>query len=66
MAGPALADLAFEPFAQSEIQRLEELRTRAREELYDLELEAGRHAQLVSELEALVAEHLFASGHVRS
>jgi DNA-binding SARP family transcriptional activator len=55
--GPALADLAFEPFAQSEIQRLEELRTRAREELYDAELEAGRHAQLVSELEALVAEH---------
>jgi DNA-binding SARP family transcriptional activator len=55
--GPALADLAFEPFAQPEIQRLEELRTTAREELYDVELEAGRHAQLVSELEALVAEH---------
>jgi DNA-binding SARP family transcriptional activator len=55
--GPALADLAFEPFAQSEIQRLEELRTSAKEELYDAELEAGRHSQLVSELEALVAEH---------
>ncbi|MGH3080171.1 MAG: BTAD domain-containing putative transcriptional regulator [Gaiellaceae bacterium] len=55
--GPALTDLAFEPFAQSEIQRLEELRTTAREELYDAELEAGRHAQLVSELEAFVAEH---------
>jgi class 3 adenylate cyclase len=55
--GPPLADLAFEPFADLEIARLEELRTAAREELMQAELELGRHAQLVGELEALVAEH---------
>jgi DNA-binding SARP family transcriptional activator len=55
--GPALADLALEPFAQIEIARLEERRTAAREDLLDAELELGRHAQLVGELEALVSEH---------
>ena len=55
--GPALADFALEPFAQVEIARLEERRTAAREDLLDAELELGRHAQLVGELEALVAEH---------
>jgi DNA-binding SARP family transcriptional activator len=55
--GPALADLALEPFAQIEIVRLEERRTAAREDLLDAELELGRHAQLVGELEALVSEH---------
>ena len=55
--GPALADLTFEPFAQAEIGRLEELRAFAMEELFDTELESGRHAQLVAELEGFVAEH---------
>jgi class 3 adenylate cyclase len=55
--GSALADLAFESFAQAEIARLEELRTTAREEQFDAELERGSHAQLVAELEAFVAEH---------
>jgi DNA-binding SARP family transcriptional activator len=55
--GPALADLTFEPFAQAEIGRLEELRALAREELFDAELDLGRHAQLVAELEGFVAEH---------
>jgi class 3 adenylate cyclase len=55
--GPPLADLAFEPFAQVAIARLEELRTAAREELIHAELELGRHAALVGELEALVLEH---------
>jgi DNA-binding SARP family transcriptional activator len=55
--GPALVDLAFEPFVQVEIARLEELRTAAREELVDAELELGRHAKLVGELEGLVAEN---------
>ena len=55
--GPALADLAFEPFVQVEIARLEELRTAAREELVDAELELGRHSQLVAELESLVADN---------
>jgi DNA-binding SARP family transcriptional activator len=55
--GPALADLAQESFAQAEIARLEELRTTAQEQLFDEELAEGRHAQLVAELEAFVAEH---------
>ena len=55
--GPPLADMAFESFAQSEIARLEELRASTREELFDAELELGRHGPLVAELEAFVAEH---------
>jgi DNA-binding SARP family transcriptional activator len=55
--GPALADLAFEPFAIGESARLEELRLAALEERIDADLESGRHAELVGELEALVREH---------
>ncbi|MEP6910949.1 MAG: BTAD domain-containing putative transcriptional regulator [Actinomycetota bacterium] len=55
--GPPLADLAYEPFADVGIARLEELRTAAREELIQAELELGRHSQLVGEVEMLVAEH---------
>ena len=54
--GPALADVAYEPWAQSEIARLEELRRAALEERIDADLTLGRHAELVGELEALVAE----------
>ena len=53
--GPALADLAYEPFAQAAIVRLEELRLAALEERIEADLALGRHAQLVGELEALVA-----------
>jgi DNA-binding SARP family transcriptional activator/tetratricopeptide (TPR) repeat protein len=52
--GPALADFLYEPFAQNEIARLEELRTVVLEERIDADLAVGRHAELVSELEALV------------
>lgn len=55
--GPALADLAYEPFAQTETARLEELRLAAIEERIDTDLATGRHAELVGELEALVAQH---------
>jgi predicted ATPase/DNA-binding SARP family transcriptional activator len=55
--GPALDDLAWEPFAQTEIVRLEELRLAALEDRIDADLALGRHGQLVSELERLVAEH---------
>src|SRR5262245_12807300 len=55
--GPALADLAFEPFAQVEIARLHELRLTVLEQRIDADLALGRHAQLVSELEALTHEH---------
>jgi DNA-binding SARP family transcriptional activator len=54
--GPALHDLAYEPFAQAEIVRLEELRIAALEKRIEADLEAGRHADLVGELETLVAE----------
>jgi hypothetical protein len=55
--GPPLADFAFEPFAQPEIRRLEELRSVALEERIAADLELGRHDELVGELEALVREH---------
>jgi DNA-binding SARP family transcriptional activator len=55
--GPPLADVAYEQFAQTEIARLEELRASTVEQRIDLELELGRHQDLVAELEALVAAH---------
>jgi DNA-binding SARP family transcriptional activator len=55
--GSALAEFAFDDFAQAEIRRLEELRLVAVEERIDAELELGRHADVVGELEALVAAH---------
>ena len=55
--GPPLADLAYEPFAQTEIARLEELRLAALDRRIDADLASGLHADLVGELQALVAEH---------
>ncbi len=55
--GPALADVRFERFAQSEIVRLEELRLACSEARIDADLALGRHADVVPELEALVGEH---------
>src|SRR5919202_50294 len=52
----ALAEFGFEAFAQPEIARLEELRLSVLEDRLDADLEAGRHAELVGELEALVEE----------
>jgi DNA-binding SARP family transcriptional activator len=55
--GPALADLAYEPFAQSAIGRLDELRLVALEKRIDADLAVGRHAELIAELGGLVREH---------
>jgi YVTN family beta-propeller protein len=55
--GPALADFAYEPFAQGEIARLDELRLAALEERVEADLALGRHRELIPELEALVREH---------
>jgi class 3 adenylate cyclase len=52
--GPALADFTYEPFAQTEIARLDELRLVALEERIEADLALGRQAELVSELEAIV------------
>jgi len=57
--GPPLADFAFEGFAQGDIRRLEELRLATLEERIDADLECGRHAELVGELEPLVAAQPF-------
>ena len=56
-SGPALADFAYEPFAQGEIARLEELRVLTVEERLEADLACGRAAELVGELEALVGAH---------
>ena len=55
--GPPLAEFAFDAFAQPEIARLDELRMNVVEDRIDAELELGRHAGVVSELEALLGEH---------
>ena len=55
--GPVLAGVSFEGAAAGEAARLEELRISAAEDRIDAELALGRHAELVGELEALVAEH---------
>jgi DNA-binding SARP family transcriptional activator len=55
--GPALADFAYEAFAQGEIARLEELRLVALERRIEADLEVGRQAELIGELEGLVAKH---------
>ena len=55
--GPVLAEVAYEPFAQAEIRRLEELRLDAIEARVDADLALGRHRAVVGELEASVAEH---------
>ena len=55
--GPPLADFEFEPFAQAEIARLEELRLAALERRIEADLRLGRHLDLVPELESLAARH---------
>jgi DNA-binding SARP family transcriptional activator len=53
--GAPLADVAGEPFAAAEIRRLEELRLIAIGQAIERDLAAGRHREIVGELEALVA-----------
>ena len=60
--GPPLADLAYESFASAAIARLEELRLLAQELWIDAGLRLGREAELVAELEALIAEHPLREG----
>jgi DNA-binding SARP family transcriptional activator len=55
--GSPLADFAYEPFAQSEIARIEELGQACLERRIEADLAAGRHPELVGELEALVRAH---------
>jgi hypothetical protein len=55
--GPALAEFAYEPFAQPAIARLEELRLTVLERRIDADLACGPTEDVVAELEALVVEH---------
>ncbi|TWP53828.1 tetratricopeptide repeat protein [Lentzea tibetensis] len=55
--GPALADLAGESWARAHCARLEQLRQAAIEARVEADLGLGRHGELLSELEVLVAEH---------
>jgi DNA-binding SARP family transcriptional activator/tetratricopeptide (TPR) repeat protein len=54
--GPALADFRFDPFAQAEIARLEELRLDCIEERIEADLALGVAGELVGELQRLTAE----------
>jgi YVTN family beta-propeller protein len=57
--GPPLDDVAFFPFAQAELGRLVEMRLAALEDRIDADLAAGKSAELVVELEALVKAYPF-------
>ena len=60
--GPPLSDFAYEPFAASEIARLDELRLTALEARIEADLALGRHRELVSELEGLTRQHPLREG----
>ena len=55
--GPPLTDVAYEPFAQSAIARLEQRRLVCLEERIEADLALARHEDVIAELEALVREH---------
>ena len=55
--GPPLAELASTPFAPAEIARLEEQHLAALEVRVEADLVAGRHAELVGELQRLTSQH---------
>ncbi len=55
--GPALADFRYEPFAQAEIVRLEDLHLTCLEERVEADLARGLASVLVAELRRLVSEH---------
>jgi predicted ATPase/DNA-binding SARP family transcriptional activator len=55
--GRPLDDLSYEPFAQREIARLEDLHVSALEQLIDAKLALGRHGEVVGELERLIADY---------
>jgi DNA-binding SARP family transcriptional activator len=55
--GPPLAEFAWAPFAPVEIARLEELHLEAVELRVEAGLAAGRHAELVAELQRLTTSY---------
>jgi DNA-binding SARP family transcriptional activator len=63
--GPPLADFAYASFAQPAIGRLEELRLTALERRFEADFAIGRHAELIGELEELIADQPLRE-HLRS
>lgn len=57
--GRAYEEFTYEPFAEAEIARLEEIRLVAVEDRFAAELALGRGRELVGELEGLVRQHRF-------
>jgi DNA-binding SARP family transcriptional activator len=55
--GPPLADFRYEPFAQAEIARLEELQLACLEERNEAHLALGAATALTAELRRMVADH---------
>jgi len=55
--GEPLSDFRYDEFAAPEAARLEELRLTVVEEHIDAELELGRHAKVIPQLERLVFDH---------
>ena len=55
--GPPLAELSATPFAPAEITRMEEQHLAAVEVRVEADLAAGRHGELVGELQRLTGEH---------
>jgi predicted ATPase/DNA-binding SARP family transcriptional activator len=60
--GPPLAEFAYEAFAQSEIARFDDLHLAAHEQLVEATLALGGHAEVVAQLETLIAEHPYREG----
>jgi predicted ATPase/DNA-binding SARP family transcriptional activator len=60
--GEPLADFRYDAFASQEAARLDELRLAIVEERIQVELELGRHDEVVVELERLVADHPLREG----
>jgi predicted ATPase/DNA-binding SARP family transcriptional activator len=55
--GPALADVASEPFFAAEAARLDELRLDCLEDQIEAELALGHHVEVIAELQRLCTEH---------
>ena len=60
--GPPLDDLAYEPWAQREIANLQDQRVAAYEQLVEARLALGRHAEVLGELETLIAAYPYREG----
>ena len=60
--GPPLADFMYDSWATTEKARLDELRLVCVEDRIEGELQLGRHAELIGELESLVSENPLREG----